>query len=237
MDETGGEGAKGAEQKVESVERALCILGAFGDGSPTLTLGEVAERTGLYRSTILRLTASLEWFGYLRRGVDGRFRLGPSLWRLGVLYQNAFNLADHVRPVLRELVEETGETAAFYVREGESRICLYRHHAPRLIRHHIEEGAELPLSAGAGARILMAYTGGTEPIHERVRAAGHYVSLGERDPEAAAVSAPVFAQGREFVGALGVTGPLTRFKEPELKRTIEQVLEHARRLSISLGGL
>jgi DNA-binding IclR family transcriptional regulator len=228
--------AKSGEQRVEAVERALGILDAFGDGRATLTLGELADRTGLYRSTILRLTASLERFGYVRRGVDGRFRLGPSLWRLGVLYQNAFNLADHVRPALRELVDETGETAAFYVREGDRRICLYRHHAPRLIRHHVEEGAELPLSGGAGARILTAYTGGDDAISRQVRAAGYYVSLGERDPETAAVSAPVFTQGGEFVGAIGVTGTIGRFKEPELSEKIQSVTAKAAQLSIDLGG-
>ncbi|RTL67516.1 MAG: IclR family transcriptional regulator, partial [Hyphomicrobiales bacterium] len=65
-------------QRVESVERALTILDAFGDGTPRLALGELAARTGLYRSTILRLAASLERFGYLNRDEDGAFRLGPS---------------------------------------------------------------------------------------------------------------------------------------------------------------
>jgi DNA-binding IclR family transcriptional regulator len=236
MDGRDGDTTKGTEQKVEAVERALGILEAFADGRATLSLGELAERTGLYRSTILRLTASLERFGYVRRGTDGRFRLGPSLWRLGVLYQNAFNLADHVRPALRELVEETGETAAFYVREGDRRICLYRHHAPRLIRHHVEEGAELPLSGGAGARVLVAYTDRNDALSEKVRAAGYYVSLGERDPETAAVSAPVFAQGHEFVGAIGVTGPVNRFTEPQLSETIGLVVAKAKELSITLGG-
>src|SRR5438874_7384017 len=101
-----------AEQKVEAVERALAILEAFRDGSKHLSLAELAQRTGLYRSTILRLYASLERFGYLHRGTDGRFCLGPSLLRLGVLYQNAFNLAGYVRPVLQQLVDEPGETAA-----------------------------------------------------------------------------------------------------------------------------
>lgn len=236
MDQGHDAAVAAGEQKVEAVERALTILEAFADGEAKLSLAALAQRTGLYRSTILRLTASLERFGYVRRGTDGQFRLGPSLWRLGVLYQNAFNLADHVRPVLRELVEETGETAAFYVREGNKRICLYREHAQRLIRHHIEEGAALPLEGGAGARILMAYTDGVGPLYDEVREKGHYVSMGERDPETAAVSAPVFGQSRGFIGAIGVTGPLNRFEEPELQRIIATVIAKAKRLSYAIGG-
>ena len=115
-------------------------------------------------------------------------------------------------------------------------ICLYRHHAPRLIRHHLEEGAELPLEGGAGARILVAYTGGTGPFFDEVRAKGFYVSLGERDPETAAVSAPVFRQGRDFVGAIGVTGPLNRFEGEPLQAIIESVIDKARALSKAIGG-
>ncbi|MDX3806703.1 IclR family transcriptional regulator [Bosea thiooxidans] len=223
-------------QKVEAVERALAILESFADGRATLSLGELAESTGLYRSTILRLAASLERFGYLRRGANGRFRLGPSLWRLGTLYQNAFDLSQHVRPVLGELVAETAETAAFYVREGDRRICLYRHQAPRPIRHHVEEGAELSLTLGAGSRVLMAYTDGEGPILERVRQDGYYVSLGERDPESAAIAAPVFAQDRQFVGALAIIGPMNRFQESQLETLIEAVVAKARNLSIALGA-
>src|SRR3712207_2032245 len=107
------------EPRVEAVERALSILEAFGDGTPRLSLAEIAERTGLYPSTVLRLAASLDRFGYLHRGADGLFRLGSTPLRLGMLYRDAFDLADHVRPALARLVERTGGTAAFYLREGD----------------------------------------------------------------------------------------------------------------------
>ena len=213
------------EQRVEAVERALSVLEAFADGTPRLALAEIAERTGLYPSTVLRLAASLDRFGYLHRGADGLFRLGPTPLRLGLLYRDAFDLADHVRPALARLVERTGETAAFYVREGERRVCLYRHHSPRAIRHHVEEGAALPLDRGASGRVLTAFTGGAGPLHDEVRARGWYLSLGERDPEAAAVAAPVFGRGRRFLGALGVTGPRGRFEDDNQR----PARRHARR--------
>lgn len=199
------------EQKVEAVERALTILDAFGDGAPRLTLAEISRRTGFYRSTILRLAASLERRGYLLRDGDGQFRLGPTLWRLGVLYQNAFDLADHVRPVLARLVADTDETAAFYVREGSRRICLYRAHSRRMIRHHLEEGADLPLDRGASAHVLMAFTGAAGPRYDTVRAEGCCISLGERDPETASVAVPVMTRTGHFAGALGLVGLRSHF--------------------------
>lgn len=224
------------EQRVEAVERALAILEAFARGGPRLPLAELARRTGLYRSTILRLASSLERFGYLHRDGDGQFRLGPTLWRLGVLYQNAFNLADYVRPVLREVVEAVGETAAFYIREGDRRICLYRVNSDRTVRSHLEEGAELPLDRGASARVLVAFTGGKGDLYERIRSRGAYVSLGERDPEAAAVAVPVLGPGRDLVGALGVTGPRNRFDRAACARVERVLVEKAAALARALSG-
>ena len=84
--------------RVEAVERALSLLETFADGRPRLSLAEMAQRAGLYPSTVLRLAASLAQFGYLRRDQDGMFRLGPAPMRLGALYQAGFNLAEVLRP-------------------------------------------------------------------------------------------------------------------------------------------
>lgn len=226
---------RAGEQRVEAVERALTILEAFADGSRALALAELTRRTGYYRSTVLRLAASLERFGYLHRDDDGRFRLGASLLRLGVLYQSAFDLAAYVRPALARIVERTEETAAFYIREGDRRICLYRHHSPRLIRHHLVEGAELTLEQGAGARVLMAFTGAPGALYDEVRRAGHYVSMGERDPQTASVAVPVFADGGRFVGAIAVVGLLMDFDAGHVDDVRAVLGAEAARLGRGLG--
>lgn len=222
---------------VEAVERALSLLEAFADDAPRLTLAELAARSGFYPSTVLRLAASLDRFGYMHRDADGRFRLGPKPLRLGTLYRNTFDLAAHVRPTLARLVERSGETAAFYVREGDHRICLYRNNAPRLIRPHLEEGAALPLDRGASAHVLMAYAGAEGARFDAIRAGQAAISMGERDPEVAAVAAPVFGRGGRCLGALNITGPRTRFDDAACARHAAVMLEEAQALSRRLGGL
>ena len=222
--------------RVEAVERALSVLEAFADGSPRLALNELAKRTSFYPSTILRLCNSLERFGYLHRDGDGFFRLGPSLWRLGVLYQNAFDLERHVRPVLQYLVDELEETAAFYVREGRRRICLYRCFASSPIGYHVEEGAELPLDRGASAHVLMAFTGGVGPRYDAIRRDGFHVSYGERNPDANAIAVPVFGQADIFVGSLSITGPASRLVGARIEASIPVVRKGAERLSRNLRG-
>lgn len=225
-----------AEQGVDAVDRALTILEAFADGSPRLSLTDLTQRTGYYRSTLLRLAASLEKFGYLHRDADRQFRLGPSLWRLGSNYQANFDLAAYVRPVLKAVCEAAGETAAFYIRDGDKRICLYRHNAARVVRSHLEEGSETSLRYGASSQILMAYSGAAGELYQRVRQQGYYVSLGERDPETGGVAVPVFGVGGKLVGSLGVTGPVHRFDEKSQSLMRSVLADAAARLTTTLGG-
>ena len=65
-----------------AVDRALSLLAAFRAGDAALTLAELAERTELYKSTVLRLLASLEHARLVQRGADGGYSLGPEVARL-----------------------------------------------------------------------------------------------------------------------------------------------------------
>ena len=166
--------------------------------------------TGFYKSTILRLAGSLERSGYLVRAENGVFRLGPAVWRLGSIYRAGFVLGEAVRPQLRRLVEATGETASFYVREGATRVCLFRQNSPHAARHHLDEGSALPLTAGASAHVLLAFSDGKGARTKAVRERGYDISLGERDPQVAAVAVPVFDLAGKFRGALAVSGLIGR---------------------------
>ncbi|WP_261984277.1 MULTISPECIES: helix-turn-helix domain-containing protein [Pseudomonas] len=79
-----------AEGGVAAVDRAFSILSAFQIDQESLTLAELARRTGLYKSTILRLIASLEKAGFVRRLADGSYSVGPEPLRLSQLDQASF---------------------------------------------------------------------------------------------------------------------------------------------------
>ena len=93
---------------VEAVERALRVLDCFEPGDTGLSLKEVADRSGVNKATILRLSVSLEKFGHITRDAEGLFHLGPSLWRLGSVFRQNLRMGPIVRPVLASLVSATG---------------------------------------------------------------------------------------------------------------------------------
>lgn len=214
------------EQRVEAVERALSIVECFTAKDRELTLTEISELTGLYMSTILRLCGSLERYGYVTRRPSGHFMIGPSLWRLGVLYSQAFESAEIIRPILREIVQKTMETATFYVRDGNDRICLYRETSPHALRFDLDEGARLTMDRGASAHILRAFSDDAKDGDEAIRKSGFVISDGERTPNVAAVAVPFLDAAGGFRGALGVSGPSFRF-DIDARNAALQVLKDA----------
>lgn len=213
---------------VEAVDRALRILSAFRGDESTLGLADIARRTGLYKSTILRIAISLENHGFLVKLDGGRFRLGPAAWHLGATYRRTFRLADLIRPELKALSDTTRETASFYVREGTARVCLFRAEPDRPIRHSIVEGAPMPIETGATGKILLAFSDTPSPGTAPIRSAGFAVSRGERDPDVAAVAVPLHNRSGHFLGALAISGLISRFG-PEVELRTREALDLARR--------
>jgi DNA-binding IclR family transcriptional regulator len=225
-----------ADDGVAAVDRALKILDCFDGDSPTLTLAQLAQRTGLYKSTLLRLASSLERADYLRRFEDGRFALGPALLRLGEYYQASFDLETYVMPALRRLVEETGESASFYVREGEIRVCLFRiNSTAHRVLHYVTPGTQLDLRTGASGRILLAFTEPGLEGYEQERSTYLAVSHQDRKSDTAAIASPVFG-ARGFVGALSLAGPRFRFADESIESMSLVVKHEAAALSAALGG-
>src|ERR1700691_3770021 len=198
---------------VAAVERALAILAAFQpDGAPR-SLHDLAAKTGMYKSTILRLITSLERFNCVLRLPDGRYQLGPSLFHWGDIYRRSLKLEDHV-------VQLTGESASFYARQGEQRLCLFRADSPKSVRDHVRAGDLLPLDRGAAGRVLREYSD-AHPSHRHVEVIS---TLGERDNETGAVAIAVFGATQELAGALSVSGPIARFNEDTVHVIAEALL-------------
>jgi DNA-binding IclR family transcriptional regulator len=227
-----GDGAGG----VAAVERALVILDAFTEQDKTLTLAALAARTGYYKSTLLRLAATLEKRGYLTRLADRSWRLGAAAARLGAVYQAAFDLGDLVEPALQKLVRETGETAAFHVREGNVRISLYRVESPQRIRDHVRQGEHLPLEHGAGGKVLLAFSGAKGVEFDRIRKRMGCISFGDRVSDLGGISVPVFGAEQELVGAVTVSAPLSRFDKRKSAAWEPLVQSQAAALTRALGG-
>jgi DNA-binding IclR family transcriptional regulator len=221
---------------VSAVNRALGLLDVLAQETDGMLLGQWAERSGLYPSTILRLAASLQGYGYVKRLADGRFVLGPTPFFLGSVYQQGFRSTERILPALRELTRATRESAALYVREGRMRVCLHRTDSPRSVRDHVREGDRFELDASAAARVLRAFGGSAATAEAGVRTKGYAISKGGRDPETAALAAPVFGMNGVIFGALSLSLPRYRYSRAWVDEVLPPLLATCHALSLDLGA-
>jgi DNA-binding IclR family transcriptional regulator len=222
------------EGGVAAVDRALSILDALTDEKTSLA--ELSKRTGLYKSTVLRLVKSLERFGYLTRSEDGNYRLGSKVLLLGSLYQRHFKTSEIVPPVLRSLVEQLHEGASFYILDGNRRVVLHRVDATRAVRDSVHEGDRFPLTNGAAGHVLRAFSGVRGERFDLIRETMYASSFGERDAETAAIACPVFGHDGRLVGALSVSGPRYRIEAMGEDKVVPVLFTHARALTRTFGG-
>ena len=224
------------EIRVVAVTRALQIMEAFKAGEAELALSELARRTRLHKTTVLRVARTLADSRYLVQTATGAWRLGPAAAQLGARYHRGFDRMVAIEPVLRQLAQKTRESAAFYVRESSTRVCVVRVDGPQPIRYHAQLGEVLPLDSGAAGRVLLAYAGEPGEPYEAIRRAGHHMTFGERDPAVASVAAPVFGHNHAIAGALAITGPIERFTRVAAEKHVPALFAAAARLTLELGG-
>jgi DNA-binding IclR family transcriptional regulator len=223
---------------VEAVDKALHILSLFSDASPSLNLTEISRRSGYVKSTAMRLLTSLQQSRLVILSADKQYRVGAEALRLGALYQRNFRLESVIRPALYDLMQTTGESASFFRREGDMRVCLFREDSVQILREHVAEGEAVSLDRGAAGHILSSYTttDGALAASDEVLASLPRMSTGERGPDITGIAAPVFAAGQGLVGALTLSGPSTRFTPEKVNEYRRLVFNKAAALSTDLGS-
>lgn len=200
------------------LDKAVGVLHTVAE-SPC-ALAELCDRTGLPRATAHRLAAGLEAHRLLARDTDGRWRLGPALTELAGKVNDPLLAAGAV--VLPRLREITGESVQLYRREGTTRVCVAALEPPAGLRDTVPVGTRLPMTAGSGAKVLLAYADAatqqavlpsatfTDRTLAEVRRRGWAQSAAERESGVASVSAPVRDGAGAVVAAISVSGPIDR---------------------------
>jgi DNA-binding IclR family transcriptional regulator len=138
---------------------------------------------------------------------------------------------------MRGLAEASGESVAFHVPSGSDRVCLYRIESTQALRYAVQVGSVLPMGAGSGGRVLAAHLGGTDAVHADIRARGYHHSDGERDPQVAGVSVPVFRAGGQIAGALTIAGPRQRLTPARVAAILPRLKAAGAAVTGALGGV
>lgn len=201
------------------LDKAVVVLDCLAAGPASLA--ELVTRSGLSRPTAYRLAVALEVHRYVERDGQGRFMIGPAVSELAAAVR-VDPLERAAAPVLERLCNVTHESAQVYRRAGNVRRCIAAAERSSGLRDTVPVGAELPMTAGSAAQVLLAWEAAYDPILDlpevkfslatltTVRRRGWAASVAEREPGVASVSAPVFARDGRVVAAVSVSGPIDR---------------------------
>jgi DNA-binding IclR family transcriptional regulator len=221
------------------LDRCVALLDLLASGPQSLRA--LTHASGLPRPTVHRLLVALEAHRLVAREASGSFRLGPRLTELAAVAGPELDLASAAGPVLTGLHEVTGESVQLYVRSGTHRLCIAARDAGTGLRDSVAVGALLPLSAGSGGKVLLAWSADvTElPADEQaelaaMRSRGWAASVAEREPGVASVSAPVLRDG-VLLGALCVSGPVSRLGQSPGRKLSAPVVAAAAELAAGLA--
>jgi len=243
-----------------SVRKAFDILRLFVGGTPALTAGEVAERTGLNPATAHRFLLTLEQVGALARRDGHRYQLGMLLADLGDRVEHDSVLTAAVQPHIEDLVERLRESVTLAVLDGDRAVVAGSGEAPRSLRIGFPVGRIMPLHASAVGKVLLAHEPAerieallaarpperftartlTEPAALRaalasVRAAGWAVDDEEMDEGLRCIAVPIRGAGGRVRGALSVSAPTARLGDDRLAEIRGELLARAARIGERVG--
>ena len=140
---------------VQSLDRGLAVIRAFGPDRERLSLSEVARATGLTRAAARRFLLTLVKLGYVRS--DGReFSLRPRVLELGYAYLSGLALPEVAAPHMEELVARLHESSSISVLDGHHIVYLVRVPTKRIMTVAISVGTRFPAYATSMGRVLLA---------------------------------------------------------------------------------
>jgi len=194
---------------------------------------------------------------------NGRYRLGPSIFRLAANIMSVWNFSSTMRPYLEELAERSEESVYIGVLEKVGGVITYVDsiESPKAVRFSVPIGAARPLYSTAAGRVLLAFgdqewvetyirdtkihaytphtIGSRKALREEldnIRRTRISVSLGETFLESAAIASPVFGADGKLIAAIAIGAPVTRL-EPRLGELRPIISEIASRASGSTRSM
>ena len=157
-----------------TLARGLSVLRAFRPSDDGLGNAEISERTGLPKSTVSRLTFTLQSLGYLSHARrHDRYRPGPALLALGNVASASISFVELSGPIMQRVADATGTLALLSVRDR-GRILITKTWRPQGVSSiWLEVGHRLPFKGSSSGHAMLAALSEEGFVEAVADAAGH----------------------------------------------------------------
>ncbi|MBI3980123.1 MAG: IclR family transcriptional regulator [Chloroflexi bacterium] len=259
-DAVSGDGDGERQFSIQSVGRAIDLLGCFRLNEPELGVSELSRRLGLHKSTVCRLLQSLEVADFVRQDpVSGKYSLGFGPVQLAGIVLARLPIREVAHPYLQRLAQATEETVNLGVVNRAEVVNIVQIPSPRPIRFIGWLGRTNPLHCTSGGKVALAYlppdelraflekpltrytertiTSPAELLREIavVRAQGYGVARDEFEEDLSAISAPIFDYAGNLAALVGISGPSYRMSADRIDAFARLLTEASQEISARLG--
>lgn len=248
--------------QVQSLARALALLEEVARIERGAALGDLAASVGLAPSTAHRLLKGLEAARFVAHdGERGLWFVGVKAFNVGAAFLGARDVVALARPVMRALMEQSGESVNLAALEDGEVVFLAQVECRQMMRALTRPGGTAPLHAsGVGKALLAAlpddeavrlidatklrrYTANTLATSETLaadraaaRARGHAVDDEEFTPGLRCVAAAIHDETGRPVAALSLSGPSARITDGRVAELGRLVRDQADKITQAIGG-
>ncbi len=244
------------EIKIKSLQKAMRVLDCFAEKQP-LSITEISEKLGLYKSNVYDILTTLTAMGYLDKSEESsKFYAGRKLIKLGRMASDRYSFRNIAAPYLHKVANEVGEIAHLTVPIGyqlyymdtavpigtrpyvsavlrnsyDSLNCTGSGKAmlSRMPEEFIEEYLASPLTGKTENTITDA-----EKMREElagIRLRGYAVDDEEYAIGLRCVAVPILDHDGSVLGAMSVSGPTARFAEAKIPVFAEKLTKHVREI-------
>jgi DNA-binding IclR family transcriptional regulator len=253
------ERAAGTGEPVRVLVKAMAVLELLAEAPDEVSLGDIAARLELNKSTCHRILTTLAAGDFVERPSPGTYRLGIGAFRVGSAMARRLSVRERALPAMRELYRHSGETVFLLVLRGDEAVCVERLDGRYASTHTLRIGGTLPLHLGAGPRLLLSalpdeqvegYLAGplqrrTSPTQatadqlreevRRIRADGYATSRDDVELGVKALSVPVRDHTGATVGALSLSGLTAHLPDSEQEHQLALLRTAGDEASRALG--
>lgn len=247
---------------IRSLERASEILNCFTLSEPEKTLKQLADESGLHKSTVFRIMETLESVKWVRRDPkNGAYRLGFGIFEIGARAVSGIDFYNASLPHLERLVKVTEQSAHLVINDQGEALYLNKVEAPgSIITQPSQIGLRFPMHCTAVGKVLLSYmdeaqvdkiitekglrkfTNNTnsnkdELVKEiyNIRQQGYAIDNEEIQPGLRCVAAPIKDYTNKVIAAISVSGLISNMSDEAIPILIEEVVNTAEKISSDLG--
>ncbi|SMO53395.1 HTH-type transcriptional regulator BhcR [Paracoccus laeviglucosivorans] len=245
---------------VRALDRAFDVLDVIASANG-LTLTEIAHKLELAPSTVHRVLTTLAARGVAESdGATQGWHVGPTAFRHGSAFMRRSGLVERAQPVLRRLMEITGETANLGILNGDAVLFLSQAETHETIRAFFPPGTRSALHASGIGKALLAHARphdlrrmirglklerftpqtladaealGSDLVSTRLR--GYALDNEERAAGMRCIAAPIFDLSGRAAAGISVSGPVHRMTDARLDDIARAVVLAGRELSLGMG--